>query len=516
MIARLALYALVVSLPLAVMAELLDRAAAWRGWRRRWIWAAALVGTVGLTAAVPIREMLVTPTSLNPVTERASISPHLFARVAAEPSLRSSWDQWRDRADQLIADVLAIVDRAEPFVIAIWLAGVIAGVCVFGVGRVALGRRRRAWRRDVVAGVPVLIAPDDGPAVVGVASPEIVIPEWALMLEARSIELLLRHEREHQRARDPILIHAAGLAWLVMPWHPVAWWMWSRLRLAVELDCDARVLRANSPADPRTYGELLLAVVSRRSPRRSIVAPAMLERTSTLTRRIAAMYPTRFRLSRTRATMAGGVAAGLFAAAILIPIPTLYGAGEAKRLAGDKSAPAFKAPTAATERERLGQYFPNLGSDRTAVTRISRDDRGQARAVTTQESVSVVYIQNSAGQIIGTSNTRVLERVLKMTKPEGFEPEHKAEVQMTEAQAREARAREEREKAERGVATERRPSIGEQKSEEQARAEMAEADRQAAELVKNLVAVDVIRYAAGDVSDAALSVFYITIKDQKK
>ena len=87
---------------------------------------------------------------------------------------------------------------------------------------------------------------------------------------------------------------------------------------------------------------------------------------------------------------------------------------------------------------------------------------------------------------------------------------------MTEAQAREAPAREEREKAERGVAVERKPSLAlEQKSEEQARAESAEADRQAAELVRNLVAVDVIRYAAGDVSSGALSVFYITIKNQK-
>jgi hypothetical protein len=294
--------------------------------------------------------------------------------------------------------------------------------------------------------------------------------------------------------------------------------MWSRLRLAVELDCDARVLRTPIVADPRVYGELLLAVVSHRSPRRSIVAPAMLERTSTLTRRIAAMYPTRFRLSRTRATMAGGVAAGLLVAAILIPIPTVFGASaEATRLAGDKSAPAFKAPSTATERERLKLYFPDAAGETTAETRIARADGAKPVAVTIQQRRAFVYIQDVNGQIIGTSNTRVLERVLKLTQPESRDDRKPEPVSMTEAQAREARLREEREKAElRGVAVERKPTIEDQKLEEQARAEMAEADRQAAELVRNLVAVDVIRYAAGDVSDAALTVYYITIKDSKK
>jgi hypothetical protein len=28
-----------------------------------------------------------------------------------------------------------------------------------------------------------------------------------------------------------------------MAWNPLLWWQWNRLRLAIELDCDLRVLR---------------------------------------------------------------------------------------------------------------------------------------------------------------------------------------------------------------------------------------------------------------------------------
>ena len=58
-----------------------------------------------------------------------------------------------------------------------------------------------------------------------------------------------QHEREHQRARDPLLLHAAAVGALVMPWNPAVWWMLSRLKLAVEMDCDARVFARDGPAD---------------------------------------------------------------------------------------------------------------------------------------------------------------------------------------------------------------------------------------------------------------------------
>src|SRR6266446_2657425 len=74
---------------------------------------------------------------------------------------------------------------------------------------------------------------------------------------------MLAHEEQHMRAADPVLHAGALVAVLVAPWNLALWWQWRRLRLAVEMDCDARVL-AQGPSAP-AYGELLLRVGKRRS-----------------------------------------------------------------------------------------------------------------------------------------------------------------------------------------------------------------------------------------------------------
>jgi len=116
--------------------------------------------------------------------------------------------------------------------------------------------RRREWRREVVDGVETLVAPDFGPAVVGWRRLEIVLPEWAMDLAGDARGLIVRHEQEHVRHRDPQLLIHASLAVLAMPWNPALWWQYRRLRRAIELDCDARVVRGG--ASVSRYGEVLL------------------------------------------------------------------------------------------------------------------------------------------------------------------------------------------------------------------------------------------------------------------
>ena len=50
--------------------------------------------------------------------------------------------------------------------------------------------------------VEVLVAERTGPALVGVFAPSIVVPEWALTMEAPQLALLLRHEQEHRKSHD--------------------------------------------------------------------------------------------------------------------------------------------------------------------------------------------------------------------------------------------------------------------------------------------------------------------------
>src|SRR5690606_10427220 len=75
--------------------------------------------------------------------------------------------------------------------------------------------------------------------------------------------LLLRHEEEHLTAGDPRLLLFALALLVALPWNLPLWWQAHRLRLALEMDCDARVLRGSPAA--RAYGSLLLHVGARNS-----------------------------------------------------------------------------------------------------------------------------------------------------------------------------------------------------------------------------------------------------------
>ncbi|HEU4653702.1 MAG TPA: DUF3471 domain-containing protein, partial [Steroidobacteraceae bacterium] len=71
-----------------------------------------------------------------------------------------------------------------------------------------------------------------------------------------------------------------------MPWNVPLWWQLRRLRYAIEVDCDTRVLRSGRAVEE--YGETLIQVGQRRSTYIGAVA-AMSESVSFLERRIALM-----------------------------------------------------------------------------------------------------------------------------------------------------------------------------------------------------------------------------------
>lgn len=212
----------------------------------------------------------------------------------------------------------------------------------------AIGRERRRWRASEVDGVRVLVSPETGPAVVGVRRPAIVLPEWALALDSGLLRLVLRHEQEHVRAVDTVPRLLGALMTALMPWNPALWWQASRLVLATEVDCDARVLRADARRE--RYGLLLLAIAQRQST--AMLAPALSEPTSHLERRIVAMQR-----SAPRRPML--VAAALTAAAVVVlvlacsaPSPD---APAAPRAIGRASA--VTAPVADRATAHAGPYF---------------------------------------------------------------------------------------------------------------------------------------------------------------
>jgi TonB family protein len=272
MIASWMLYTLVMSVLITVMAIGLER--------------------VGMTLRRPVRLIWV-----------ASIAASLIA-----PAVALAWSTVsREKASVQLMPFVIDVQRANPItangsrrgwgvsldmlLAAAWALGTVALLTRLAREARSLRRRRRSWRQGEVDGVDVHLAPDAGPAVVGVRSMSVVLPEWIFDLDRPLRAMVLRHEEEHRTARDPYLLFGAAVAVALMPWNVALWLQARRLRLAIELDCDARVLKADPR--PERYGLLLLAIAQRRSFAPTMLAPMLSEPASHLERRIMVMRRTR-------------------------------------------------------------------------------------------------------------------------------------------------------------------------------------------------------------------------------
>ena len=350
MITLLITYSLIVSLALAISASVLDRATRGVLRQRRWVWVLALL----LSASVPAWQLTAQRLGLT----QAAIVPRVVGGAHAQTPSPSIWDASHNGLAELLASADAESLGAVNVALAwAWLAATLVAVAGYAAAAWSLGRRRRSWRKVVVDGQPVWLAPATGPAVIGALRPRIVVPEWSLTLPANQRALMLEHERQHVRARDPLLLQGAALVGVLMPWNPVAWWLVRRLRLAIELDCDARVLAAGR--DSRAYGNLLLDVCERRLRPGLLLAPALFERTSTLKTRILAMQPRRPRFVRTRAALGSAAALTLVVLACDMPSPEAVapdGKNQAtKRLYGEVQSVVGPAPDA---KGLVSRYFP--------------------------------------------------------------------------------------------------------------------------------------------------------------
>jgi hypothetical protein len=182
-----------------------------------------------------------------------------------------------------------------------------------------LRRIRSSAQVRTVVGVRVAVTPNTGPLVVGVIRPEIILPAWVLELDRSEQQLVIAHEQEHVRGRDPALLAFAAVAVAVAPWNPLLWYILRRLREAVELDCDRRVLGVHP--DARAYAGLLLSVASRSQTNLLPVAGLATSVSSLEQRfRFMTMNPTSHRYSL---ISAAGVVGLVLVATAMIPRPVL-------------------------------------------------------------------------------------------------------------------------------------------------------------------------------------------------
>lgn len=253
----------------------------------RWVWALGMGSTLMLVALAPLRRADDGVVAISDETVVAS-APAVSARHG---TLLELAERARALAARPLDDALVAAARlpggADHWIEILWLAG---GVLLLGVlfaARLRWGMASRHWPVADVQGMRVRVAPDTGPAAVGILAPQIVVPRWLLAVGPEQQRLAIAHEREHLRVRDPLLL-TVGLATAVLiPWHPAVWWMLGRLRLCVELDCDARVLRRGR-TDVAGYGSVLIDLAERCSAVR-LGQLALADGSRHLHRRILAM-----------------------------------------------------------------------------------------------------------------------------------------------------------------------------------------------------------------------------------
>ena len=269
----------------------------------RWVWVVAFVSSLSLpliAMAVPG----VLPT-LQTVSQPGDAGVELAETVWNFPG-------------RVVASAETHLATVETTAFITWIAASITLLSVLGWSFMRLRGEVRSCTPSWVNGIPVLVSSSLGPAVVGLVRQAIVLPAWVFRCDDGTQTLIARHEQEHVRARDQYLLVVASFLVLLVPWNVVLWWYSARLRVAVEADCDLRLLRGG--ASLRDYGRLLLEVGSRLG-RAPLTALAFSRNRSSLIRRVQLMtFTPRMRAAQTAAAAVAAVA--LILLACEMPVPT--------------------------------------------------------------------------------------------------------------------------------------------------------------------------------------------------
>jgi len=269
------IYAVLVAIALSAAALLAERGLKYRKRATRWPWLVAIVASLLLpiamaTVSIPL------PASAGPT---ATVAPKALREMTSVP-LASAVIDWSGATSYSASPRIDLIAKD------IWLASSFTLMMFLGISTALFHRRKRDWPTDLMCGSPVLVSDSAGPAVVGLIRSRIVVPAWLMEETPAQQRYVMAHEQSHLTARDPLLVAIALMLLATMPWNPLLWWQFHRLRCAIEVDCDARVLR--SGGDVGEYCETLIQVGQNQSGYVGAVT-AMSESRSFLEQRIKIM-----------------------------------------------------------------------------------------------------------------------------------------------------------------------------------------------------------------------------------
>ncbi len=324
-------------------------------WSTRWIFLVAIVLPVALTSLT----QWATPAS----TSETLQSLGLVTQSNELRTLAEVPGEWL--VEQL--SYSPANDLMDTVLLTLWLCSSLAMTTHLILSWASLRRRLSNAQVGSIDNTRVLMTPDIGPAVAGLMRPQICMPFWLNKLTDKTREIALAHEREHFLAGDTKLYGFSLLLLTAMPWNLALWWLHHRLRLAIEIDCDRRVLQQGYTLSQ--YGESLLEIASQCGPRQ-LVAAGLHASASSLEHRMRVMCASRGKARRSALALfaTASISTLAFAATIDPPRQTLSAVFVADR---QSTLLPIPSPVAVVLDNHdalaiaLLHYFPELATART-------------------------------------------------------------------------------------------------------------------------------------------------------
>jgi bla regulator protein BlaR1 len=300
-------YVILVALLVGLAAASVERLLAEVHAPRRFAWLGAFAAAL---TAPPVFWLLTDATPALPTTSVGAISVEPFAAVAL-----IDWDT---------------------ALLWLWIITTTVLVMLYVAAWYRLALLAKRWRSETSDAASIVVADDLGPAVLGVLRPRVVLPRWLMDAPAAVRTTVVAHELEHIAARDQACIVAAQVVTILLPWNLPLWWFVRRLRAAIEIDCDARVLQRG--VDPAQYANVLLTV-GQHGRTCSYITATLIEPVTQLERRIRIVL-TRRSTSLARTSAAAGLALVLAACATQLEPPVLETSAAPPDM-GDGFAPRY-------------------------------------------------------------------------------------------------------------------------------------------------------------------------------
>ncbi len=349
-------YCVLVSACVLAVAGVVDRLRRARGHSTRGVWVAALVACVAVSIGVALR-----PRTTVPAASTGSV-----AVLGAIPN----------------AAVVSSPVDANNVVLLLWFFGSVSTVGLLAIGVAQLNASRRRARRVMLSGREVAITESVGPGAVAFGAPKILVPRWAIDLAPAGIDLLIAHEDEHVRSHDAVIALAATLPVVLMPWNPALWWGVRRLRTAMEVDCDARVLRHGH--NVKQYGGLLLYIAGRGRTGGLPVLLPFFDSTHQLQHRILAM------------TSSHALSRGKTALLLVAAVSAIFVACETRR--PEPLAPISDVVIVDGTAQPLKMTEEEAASRKRAVAEALA--AGQAKGTETPMNGTVLIVRDAEGKVV--------------------------------------------------------------------------------------------------------------------